>query len=276
MSDTPAPPTDSTTPVSRPRRPHSFLGRLADALRQQNWFAVGIELVIVVLGVVIGFQVTAWGNERAARAQERELLRGLRAELAANVDLLDRVADEHRRTIAQARRVLAWTGPDPADVPANTMDTLVTSLITEMPAYHPAMGEVEAMLGAGQLGLVRDDSLRTMLASWPTVLERLQAEEAEAQSDVMALFFPYLVDRVPLVTADRQVGYLDADRPSRFPRRYEALLSDVAFENHVENRWVLANLVLEESEPVRALLVRMIERIDHQSPDAARRPPRTP
>lgn len=249
-------------PDPRPRRTRTFLSRLSGALRRQDWFAVALEVLIVVVGVVIGFQVTAWGNERTARAQERELLRGLRAELAANADLLDRVAGEHRESIRQARRVLEWTGPDPADVPPTVMDTLVVYLISEMPAYHPAMGEVEAMLGAGHLGLIRNDSLRTMLAAWPNVLERYQAVEAEMRADVSERFFPYILQRVPLVTADWQVGWIETDRPSRFPRRYDALLSDVVFENHVENRWVLANEILGESEPVRALLVRMMDQID--------------
>ncbi|PAP75440.1 hypothetical protein [Rubrivirga marina] len=256
-------------PTPPTRRAMTFLGRLSKAVREQNWFAVGLEVAIVVLGVVIGFQVTAWGNERAARAQERELLRGLRSELAANVDHLDRVAEEHRRTIRQARRLLAWTGPDPADVPPATMDTLLTALINEIPAYHPAMGEVEAMLGAGHLGLVRDDSLRAMLASWPDVLEQLRAAEDEMRADVLDRFFPYLVERTPLVTADLQVGYIATDRPSQFPQRYDALLSDVAFENHTENRWVMANAILEEGEPVRALLGRMVGRIDRELASAA-------
>ncbi len=38
----------------------------------------------------------------------------------------------------------------------------------------------------------------------------------------------------------------------------------MAFENHTENRWVMANEILEENEPVRALLVQMIERIDRE------------
>ena len=279
MTETPTLPTTGTPPTQPPRRPLSVLGRLAAAVREQNGVAVAIEVMVVIVGVVVGFQVTAWGDERAARTQERALLRGLRAELAANVDLLDRVAGEHRQTIAQARRVLAWTGPDPADVPATTMDTLVTSLISEVPAYHPAMGEVHAMTGAGQLGLIRDDSLRAMLASWPNVLERLQAVEREMRSDVLDRFFPYVLEQTPLVTADRQVGYIDAARPSRFPRRYGALLADVAFENHVENRWVMAALILDEAAPVRALLVRMVERIDREVPPpaaargAAERPP---
>jgi len=45
-----------------------ILARLTRAIRQQSWFAVALEFVIVIAGVVIGFQVTAWNGERAARS----------------------------------------------------------------------------------------------------------------------------------------------------------------------------------------------------------------
>ena len=49
------------------RRP-PILHRLALHLKQQDWFAVSIELLIVVLGVFLGLQVNSWA---AAQADER-------------------------------------------------------------------------------------------------------------------------------------------------------------------------------------------------------------
>ena len=42
-----------------------ILRRIAHHLLQQQWTAVLIEMVILVLGVFLGFQVTDWANERA-------------------------------------------------------------------------------------------------------------------------------------------------------------------------------------------------------------------
>lgn len=53
----------------RSGRAHTILGRLGHGVREQNGFAVGLELVIVVVGVVIGFEVTAWGQTRADSAK---------------------------------------------------------------------------------------------------------------------------------------------------------------------------------------------------------------
>ncbi|MBI1237012.1 MAG: hypothetical protein GC188_10060 [Alphaproteobacteria bacterium] len=63
-----------------------ILQRLTTAIRAQNWFAVALEFVIVVAGVVIGFQVTALANAARERAEEAETLSRLRAESEAVVN----------------------------------------------------------------------------------------------------------------------------------------------------------------------------------------------
>lgn len=41
-----------------------LLRRVIEHVREQNWFAVGLDFVIVVVGVVIGIQVANWNEER--------------------------------------------------------------------------------------------------------------------------------------------------------------------------------------------------------------------
>lgn len=48
-----------------PVRRFSLLQRFAQHLRRQDWFAVGIELLVVVLGVYLGLQVNTWAADRA-------------------------------------------------------------------------------------------------------------------------------------------------------------------------------------------------------------------
>lgn len=44
-----------------------ILQNLTKAIRDQNWFAVGVEFLIVIAGVVIGFQIQGWNENRADR-----------------------------------------------------------------------------------------------------------------------------------------------------------------------------------------------------------------
>ncbi len=45
-----------------------ILRRLTKHVKDQNWFAVGLDFVIVVLGILIAFQITNWSASRKARA----------------------------------------------------------------------------------------------------------------------------------------------------------------------------------------------------------------
>lgn len=83
------------------------LRRVTEHVRDQNWTAVGIDFVIVVVGVFLGIQVANWNEAQSERARERLLLGELRAELAESIDQLkikrsafDQVGRSGERSIA--------------------------------------------------------------------------------------------------------------------------------------------------------------------------------
>jgi len=51
-----------------------ILGRLAHAIREQNWFTVALEVVIVVIGIFIGLQVDDWNQRRLERESDQRAL----------------------------------------------------------------------------------------------------------------------------------------------------------------------------------------------------------
>ena len=51
-----------------------ILRRITEHLKSQNWFAVAIEFVIVVVGVFMGLQVQDWNDQRKERLEEYDLL----------------------------------------------------------------------------------------------------------------------------------------------------------------------------------------------------------
>ena len=72
-----------------------ILRRLAGRLRQQDWLAVTIELVLVMVGVFLGIQVANWNEERKARSTEAAYL--------------ERIAQDARRDIAQLDEIIRAT-----------------------------------------------------------------------------------------------------------------------------------------------------------------------
>jgi hypothetical protein len=84
-----------------------ILGRVTEHVKAQNWFAVGLDFLIVVFGVFIGLQVSNWNDARAFAQEEQEYLVQSRAEIDANnmltqfrIDFTNSVIDAGERVIA--------------------------------------------------------------------------------------------------------------------------------------------------------------------------------
>ncbi|MFN0023869.1 MAG: hypothetical protein ACKVS5_08215, partial [Parvularculaceae bacterium] len=58
-----------------------ILRRVIAHFRKQEWTAIAIDFVIVVVGVFIGIQVSNWNAGRADRVSERHYLAQLRQDL---------------------------------------------------------------------------------------------------------------------------------------------------------------------------------------------------
>ena len=74
-----------------------ILRRVIAHMKQQHWTAIGIELLIVVVGVFIGTQVSNWNDARI----ERNLARGDLSQIAADL----RSQMEFQRTLEASARL---------------------------------------------------------------------------------------------------------------------------------------------------------------------------
>ncbi|WP_412067268.1 hypothetical protein [Rubrivirga sp. IMCC43871] len=241
-----------------------ILRRITQHVKDQNWTAIAIDFVIVVVGVVMGFQVTAWGGERADRAREQVLIRGLQEDFLANRARYDEVAAVRDLRVRRLRNLHAMTGPDAPEPNPARFDSLLQSSIDWLD-FDPTVGRVDALLGSGQIALVRSDSLQAALASWPTVLANMEENERMAADIVTGRMLPYLASRYPLVVVDASAGLVEPARPNAFPIDRRALLTDLTFANLVEDRWAQSTLAIRDGEPVRELIEALLRLLDAET-----------
>ena len=62
-----------------------LLSRMMRNLRERDWFLVGVELFVLVLGIVLGLQASDWASERRDRSEEQDYLRRLLQDNAARL-----------------------------------------------------------------------------------------------------------------------------------------------------------------------------------------------
>ena len=68
-----------------------LLRRIMKHVNAQNWFAVGVDFVIVVVGVYIGIEVTNWNDVRNNKTGLVASLERLDKEVSQNIDIIEKV-----------------------------------------------------------------------------------------------------------------------------------------------------------------------------------------
>jgi len=167
-----------------------ILARITKAIREQNWFAVALEFLIVILGVVIGFQVTAWNAERLAQAEVSDLLVRLHDEIVTVED----VRHEWRDTVRPVHTLETLQDISPLLLGENEPDRRLTDvecraiaqshILSVPPQVLPILDELEA---TGGIRLITDDNIRSALTSQQQRFERTQLLVAQMNVGITAL-----------------------------------------------------------------------------------------
>ena len=203
MTDLLTPPEPSgDTPSPTPLAPEAA-PRPWDWRPKLRWFAA--EIVVVVAGVLIALALNAWWGAQQDAERERDYLAGVLAELRATEAELTGEIETSRGLFRDAQRVhhaFFLASPPP-------IDSLQAWWRFSHSDPEPTFGTLRALIGTGDLTLVRDDSVRAALvwigerAGYYDVRLRRWEEKVLASLDVLA----------PMIFAHKTARWAERGRP---------------------------------------------------------------
>ena len=85
-----------------------LLRRITKHVTDQNWFAVFVDFLIVVVGVFIGIQVANWNAERAEFKKETQALVELRKEIQGSINSIQAKSDAFKQVADAGKRSIAF------------------------------------------------------------------------------------------------------------------------------------------------------------------------
>lgn len=158
MTEAATEPLDGTNGSPRASR----LQRLRSALATRDWLGLGIEILVVTLGVLLAFQIEQWAQQRQKRAEERQFLERLSQEYRQAAIEMQSVNDFHRRTVDQVGEAFdARNQPERLAALANENDFACGIIRYRAAPYNETAAE--EMLASGRLNIVADLNLRAKL-----------------------------------------------------------------------------------------------------------------
>jgi hypothetical protein len=180
-----------------------ILRRRAQNLREQNWTAIGIEFVLLVLGVFLGIQVANWNEQRLDQQLAQRYLADIASDIRSDLNELARVQDSALDRMAASAHVLREAGVAVSSHDVRVSDTEVDDVfaqadfisipsppplstsershlweaVTVTYAFDLNRGGFDALVGSGKLDLISDPDVMRLLREYyylVNVLDRTQ------------------------------------------------------------------------------------------------------
>lgn len=146
----------------------------------KRWSRFLAEGGVIVGSILLALFLDASWDTVQKRGEERETLRSLRGEFDENRILLAELVDVHRTHMCFLSGFYGSprSGCDP--LPPDSTALRVNAAFSQVMTFDASMSTLEALVGAGQMNLLRDATLRTELTRW-----RREVEDSREEANAM-------------------------------------------------------------------------------------------
>jgi hypothetical protein len=185
-----------------------LLRRFTEHLEEQNWFAVGLDLSIVVVGVFIGLQVQQWANEKERVRQETEYLQRLHNEVETLISTRQPILETRNRWHVELQSALqAIFDETTTELTDDQCRGIAYNYYVSNPTDH--LGSLLELQSSGQTSIIRNARVSQALQDY--LLTRARARDSQAQLSQLiepsGNAHPHLVQlQAPTIVGDGEVA----------------------------------------------------------------------
>ena len=182
-----------------------FFRRIRQRLLTENQFSKYIlyalgEIILVVIGILIALQINNNNDQQKLRAKELHYLENIKTDLQINMGELDQYIETRSKCIEAANTILEHFEGKPI-IDASAFNALGISIYSWQKFYQNN-NTYQELLNSGNLALISNDSIKTMLLDIESLYKKMKSEEDHFRFDTEELIYKplyHLMDLNPLV-----------------------------------------------------------------------------
>lgn len=218
-------------------------------IRTYFWYAIG-EILLVSIGILIAVQVNL-GLERSKNDEvRRQLVNGLQTEFQQNLTQMDTVISKHRMVLRTGNELIDLM----ADRETEFNEDHVYDLISgngNLWTFNPTNGVLNSSISAGEIHLLKNDSLKIKLFSWKGTVDDAFEEQMRANEHYLSYINPYLEKNISIGRILKE--FKEFVQGTSYPSNVTPIMNDRLFENQLINRGIITVDVLIELDALYEL-----------------------
>ncbi|MBN3520971.1 hypothetical protein JYB62_13260 [Algoriphagus lutimaris] len=239
----------------------SIFRKIRQKLLQQNRvtrylvYALG-EILLVVIGILIALQVNNWNENRKDAEKEIQLLTNLQVEFKDNLKDLDSITIEVEEVIYSLEKLFDSFSKDPSPYLRDSVDRWIASGL-QSPNWKPSQYILNSLTSSGSITNLKNERLKLLLYQW----SRQQNEMLEVQlrsEETGEEIISYVKEFGSLRNIDTTHSDFNY-KSSTLGKSNSGLLSDVRFENLIDDKLYMYKLTKKWLDTAKKTLEQLIE-----------------
>jgi hypothetical protein len=236
-----------------------LLRRITENVKAQNWFAIALDFLIVVVGVFVGLQVNNWNEARADSRREASYLAALRedfgsviAELESDIARYEVIANSMTFLLDQSRK-------GAPDASLDALNDAARQLIA-MEGTPIISDTYTNLTGSGDLAIIKSQAVKNAMSSFFGKAGVVTLVSNTHEMQLVNNFQPYIIDNLDYTMMFRQDRGITTSAGFE-PERILTALPTAEFRNVIASKWDIVTDIrgvlvtaLNEARAVEALL----------------------
>lgn len=185
-----------------------ILRRLSKHVKDQNWFAVGLDFIIVVAGVFVGLQVSNWNDVKKGEMSRDYYLERLASDLSQTIALSETMETNSKDAMVIIERFTAALN-DP-EAPAEELVEAAQLYFSEgtlMTGFGVIWGTYEDLSSTGNFAVLENPGLVDRLMQLNTFFH-YQSESGQVNNDWVMPFETRLASEFDWMRYDTNTEHL--------------------------------------------------------------------
>jgi len=237
--------------------------RIVEHVRIQNWAAIVLDLIVVVVGIFLAFQVDRWYDNRKLLADVGGNLTALANEFSENRDLLEQAYEVHNRAAKSVGEIIAYEANGGDDLSQDDFYEMLRHAYRST-TFFPIRRTYDSLTSTGELEVLSDEDLKTEIAKFYSLVDRLEAYQQRLNLNRNLVLEPYFarkLDHAALMMATHPEA--EQLKPSRPIGQFRDVLGNEEFEGLLVAKWHISHdlavqysLALDHIDKIQTLIAK--------------------
>jgi len=153
-----------------------ILRRFKKHISEENWFAVSVDFLVVVVGIFVGLQVEGWNQDRKDQIDADRFLSRLYQDQLTTLIAIQEGLNELNENVGFNRSIINYIEGKTSEYPSNEAIQRGLCQWYVAPAIRIQKTVYDELVSTGRLGLITDEKLRFLLQDVHSEHERVKTD----------------------------------------------------------------------------------------------------